>query len=232
MWKSAQAYPFAPDPLHPGVSPMTTPVGDATHVIWQDPTSYNPFFHGPPYLPGMKVRVDKTASEGDSRSMLVAINGLVSVLVFLRSLSLIHQSHHWLTSGENYYSDHLLFERLYNQTQEEIDKVGEKAVGAGDLKYIYPGPQSLLISQVVGSLCNGSKPGAFVEVSVEAERRFILHLRYIMKQMEAKGFLTKGIDNLLAGIEDTHEGHLYLLDQRMKRNSDPWKAEVVPFTTT
>jgi hypothetical protein len=233
-WKTrlAQAYPFAPQPYHPGVSPSGTPPDDATHVIWQDPSSYNPFFHGPPYLPGMEVHMNKAASSRSIVAKVVSAAGpdLSSVLVFLRSLAFIHQSHHWLTFGGDYYGDHLLFERLYNQTTEEIDQIAEKAVGVGaPIQKLHPGLQASLVAQVVASFCgNGvtsgeaDDPSSYVMTSLAAERHFIDCMKQIAEGLKATGTLSRGVDNLLAGIEDKHEGHIYLLGQRSKK--DPWKV--------
>jgi hypothetical protein len=55
-------------------------------------------------------------------------------LGFLRALNFLHQTHHWQCSGNNYFSDHLLFERLYNETLPEIDKLAEKLIGLESIR--------------------------------------------------------------------------------------------------
>jgi DNA-binding ferritin-like protein len=229
-WKTAGQDPsFSPAPDHPGVNNPGTPPDDATFVIWQDPSSYNPFFHGPPYLPGQKVRLDKQASS--TRSLVATAAkmahgigyGLPTVLVFLKALVVIHQSHHWLTYGETYFADHLLFERLYNQTVEDIDGVAEKAVGTGvPLDKMHPGLQSCMVAHIVKKFCGdgvkytGSEsPTAYLEASLKAESEFMACMAEIAKVMKERGDLSRGVDNMLAGIEDKHEGHLYLLKQRL-----------------
>ena len=117
---------FYPQPQHPGVNSRVPYAGDATHVIWQDPSSYKPLFHGPPYLPGMEVQGTKVASKKVASVADTVSEVLVAVLVSLRALALLHQTHHWLSDGPEYYADHLLFERLYNETVEEIDAIGER----------------------------------------------------------------------------------------------------------
>jgi hypothetical protein len=82
---------------------------DATQAIWQDPSSYDPYTQGPPYLPESPSR--RTASQKVSSEF-----GLPEALAALRALAMVHQTHHWLTSGPAFYADHLLFERLYADT--------------------------------------------------------------------------------------------------------------------
>jgi hypothetical protein len=53
-------------------------------------------------------------------------------------------------------------------------------------------------------------------MSLNAELRFLVMMQMVAKEMEAKGTLTRGTDNLLAGIEDKHEEHVYLLKQRFE----------------
>lgn len=226
--------PFRPNQDHPGVSSTHTPPDDATFVIWQDPSSYNPFFHGPPYLPGMKVRLDKSASMKTAHTIAAKLAhgeglGLPTALVFVRALAQIHQGHHWLTHGEAYYADHLLFERLYNETAEEADQIAEKAVGVGcPQDKLHPGLQASLIAKTVHMFCGDGltqqeiNPHIFMESSLKAEEHFIASLAAIAAEMKNHGELTRGTDNLLAGIEDKHESHVYLLKQRL--TSDPWKA--------
>lgn len=225
-WKKS-ASEMAPAPTYPGVTALPAPPDDATKVIWHDPSSYNPYFHGPPYLPGMHVRMDQKAASKQANS---GLEGLPAALIMLRALSAIHQAHHWLTYGEAYYADHLLFERLYNETEEEIDQVAEKALGLGtNRSFLHPGFQTAHVSKWVQTFCGngwtegeGENPTTYVQTSLKAETWFLGQMKKIAETMKAMGSLSRGADNLLAGIEDKHEGHVYLLTQRSQ--VDPWKV--------
>jgi hypothetical protein len=176
----------------------------------------------------MRVRMDRQASE---KILVTAASkmanglgyGLPTVLVFLKALVNIHQSHHWLTHGDSYYADHLLFERLYNQTIEDVDGVAEKAIGTGcPLALMHPGLQASIVAHLVKKYCGdgvqylgGETPREYLEVSLLAESRFMSCMSAIAKIMKGNGSLSRGVDNLLAGIEDKHESHLYLLRQRL-----------------
>jgi len=212
-WKQA-AFPFAP-------------ADDASNVIWQDPSAYNPYTQGPPYLP--EVKTAKVASIQDivSDAPDAALPALVTVL---RAVAMVHQTHHWLTYGSTYYADHLLFERLYNAFPEEIDKIAERAVGTGASKTaIHAGVQANQVARCVETLCGdgstfgeGENPDSFVATSLKAERWVLDSIKNVAESLKAVGQLSRGTDNLLQGVEDKHEEHVYLLTQRSLTAS--WKA--------
>lgn len=229
-WKKVGAYPFAP------VAPASE---DASHAIWQDPSSYDPYTQGPPYLPERKG--GRTASiQGVVAGVLEDTladpeAALPAILTLLRSLAMVHQSHHWLTYGGTFFGDHLLFERLYNDIVGEIDQVAERAVGQGSpLSMIHPGAQAKQVALVVETLCGngetfgeGENPDSFIATSLKAERWFLDCMKQMVASLERVDRLSRGTDNLLAGIEDKHEEHVYLLLQRGKPApkiaADLWK---------
>jgi DNA-binding ferritin-like protein len=210
-WKQA-AFPFAP----------ATPAADASETIWQDPSSYNPYTQGPPYLP--EVKMARVASVQDVTSIVAAApdTALPAILTLLRALAMVHQSHHWLTYGPAFYGDHILFERLYNDIVGEIDQVAERAVGMGASKTaLHPGAQAAQVARIVEALCGngvtfgeGENPDVYVSTSLRAERWFLDCMKQLSASLSAVNQLSRGTDNLLQGIEDKHEEHVYLLIQR------------------
>jgi starvation-inducible DNA-binding protein len=201
----------------------------ATNPIWQDPTSYDPFVHGPPYLP---QRMAKKA--GQDSDMLLATgydftnpyNALPSILILLRALSTIHQTNHWVTRGPTFYSDHLLFERLYGEVTAEIDTIAERAIGMGNGDSIADvRAQMRGVSQVVSMVyaekeTNGSVDEG-VNFSFSANQLFLICVRRLWEELEKANMLTEGTKDLLAGISSKHEEHSYLLKQRLLGS---WKA--------
>jgi hypothetical protein len=143
---------------------------------------------------------------------------LAALLTYLRALSFIHQTHHWQTQGTAFYADHLLFERLYNETQPLIDSLGERAVGAGTPVLVNPVIQSTHQLLIVKDLYNAAPmqaaPEQCVLISLKGVLRFLVLLRIGYELLEKKGMLSHGIDNLLQGIADVNESFVYLLKQR------------------
>lgn len=211
---------------------------DATYAIIQDPASYKYDVHGPPYLPktaavkpivkgmirqaavGKAAHFYKVVQAHISPFASVPYGELAGVLVFLQALGVVHQSNHWATKGESYYADHLLFDRLYGDVVGEVDKVAEKAVGLGGPRLVVAPTLARSTAEVVNELWvaqpEDPDPAARVAMSLQAELRFLVMMQMVAKEMQAKGTLSRGTDNMLADIEDKHEEHVYLLKQRME----------------
>jgi DNA-binding ferritin-like protein len=133
------------------------------------------------------------------------------LLGYLRSLGLIHQSHHWQTSGDNYYSDHLLFERVYGNIQGEIDILGEKIVGLGGLKLTNYFVQMKHMDTFLNEV---SKGHSLTKESLDAEILFVAVGELVVKILLEKDLLTRGLEQTLGSILEKHEESLYLLHQR------------------
>lgn len=142
------------------------------------------------------------------------------VLVQLRYLAFLHQTHHWITKGDPFYGDHLLFERLYGAVTGEIDSIAEKVIGLGSTQNVDIMLQAKQLCQLVcdnGGLSTIPTPDQLVKQSLAAELSFIECIEHAVENLQATGCMTRGLDNMLAGISDTHEGHVYLLKQRLSK---------------
>lgn len=208
---------------------------DAVHAMWHDPTTYDPFRHGPPYLPGMgsygaRTARTKTADHMDLNKVCAEMcaeygegcHGELSVLlVWLRAASFVHQTHHWQTRGVAYYADHLLFDRLYNESQGMIDSIAERAVGSQpDMGHMCVRPllQSSQMMRVVWFFYptddTFTTPETYPAISLGMEQHLLQVLNILRGRMDTDNRLSTGTDNLLQGVADTHEGFVYLLQQR------------------
>lgn len=133
------------------------------------------------------------------------------LLSFARALAHIYQHAHWHCANSNFYGEHLLYERLYNSANEDIDQVAERAIGiTDDSNAIHPIEDIKYTATIVNKFVSGEfNPENFAEIGITAEKEF---LKLIKKMMA--GNKSDGVQNLLQGIADRHEGHLYLLQQR------------------
>ncbi len=139
------------------------------------------------------------------------------VLVYLKFLYSIHQNHHWTCMGDPFYGDHLLFQRLYEGTVGEIDLIAEKAIGLGctaNVDLMLQTKQLLRLVKGYGMTTTIPQPNDLAKRSLMAEKNFLSAMNHICECLKECNLMTHGLDNLLAGIEDKHEGHVYLLKQR------------------
>ena len=140
------------------------------------------------------------------------------LLVHLKFLAAVHQNHHWITKGDPFYGDHLLFARIYEATAADIDSLAEKAIGLGstsNVDIVLQHKQLCQLLQGYGMTATIPQPTELAKRSYLAEMNFLKAAAHLAEHLKANGTMSRGLDNLLAGIEDKHEGHIYLLKQRI-----------------
>ncbi len=225
--------------------PYTGLHAESIYALWHDPSTYDHMKMGPPYLPEMKVRtavarvvtaVDREAVRNLVRkeAQASAIGQIFSTIVrdyqgmpmaelgaflaVLRAASMVHQTHHWQTRGDTFFSDHKLYEQLYNESQEPIDKIAERAVGLGTHLLVHPVIQAAhvgaLVKHFCGDILSNPSADAYALVSLAAEIGVLSCLDEVRASLQNKGQLSTGTDNLLPDIADQHEVFVYLLKQR------------------
>lgn len=179
-------------------------------------------------IEGLEAQITLAASPVDLFPRMVAewatrtsYPELSALLVHLRCVSMVHQTHHWQAKGDPFYGDHLLFERLYDGTVGEIDSIAERSVGLGttanvDLQLVTTQLQQLAAIAFPPDV-QLPTPSSLIARSHRVEMGFLNSVAGAVESMKAQGTLTRGLDNLLAGIEDSHEGHVYLLKQRLSQ---------------
>jgi DNA-binding ferritin-like protein len=130
----------------------------------------------------------------------------------------LYQSLHWGTNGENFYEDHLLFERLYNEIAEEVDGLAEKFIGIDSHEIACPIKISKDICDIYENLISDFKitgdPNLFIEHAMFVEKSFLKISESFYDALEEDGLLTMGLDDLLTAIYSKHEDNIYLLKQR------------------
>ncbi len=200
---------------------MPSEDSNASLAIWYNPLAYDLMQMGPPYLPEPRKVMTKAAALDVFQTLLLPYTGqaaeLGAVLACLRAAAQFHQSHHWRTRGGNFYGDHLLFERIYNDSLGFIDQVAERAIGSGNRGLVDPLVQAGQIHSLMSVWCpSATEPTSFEMVanSLVVERCVLSCLTQARAGLEAKGQLSDGTDNLLQGVADKHEEFVYLLQQR------------------
>ncbi len=146
-----------------------------------------------------------TSPAADTPDTIHSAKDAVSVvLAYLHALQWNHQASHWQSEGDASYGDHLLFQRLYDAVTEEIDGLAEKMVGLYGNTAVDAKTQAVLMPRVLSRWAHESDP---FKRALLAEDMFQVALKATVE-------LPLGLDNMLRTLADTHETHLYLLQQR------------------
>jgi DNA-binding ferritin-like protein len=145
---------------------------------------------------------------------------LQEYLAFAHFLSISHHVFHWVSKGMSAYGDHLLFERLYSETDAELDMIAEKAIGQTMDDVVAPMALFSLMGQIAESHLadvdvKGGNP-LMVRKALELETTFINMTKSVYDSLKESDQMTLGLDDMLMNIANTHEGHAYLLKQRIK----------------
>lgn len=142
------------------------------------------------------------------------LNGLLTFLWYLR---IGHQKVHWSVKGNNYYGDHLLFQRLYEEVEAEIDPLAEKILGLEGPTFEILTPEDML------KLHLKFKGFELIEDPYErslmANTLFLKGLQRVFDALEQSGQLTMGLEDMLTAMASKHEEHSYLLQQRVGSKS-------------
>ena len=152
----------------------------------------------------------------EEMSALYDGNKYAPLAIFLgitEALTMLHHSHHWETQGPTFYADHLLFQRLYEDTQGEIDVLGEKLIGLTNESKLANYFIRIKVIQKFMDMVTTQDP--YVVVSLNAEKLYLMIGKFIIMNFAGAGLLTSGLENMLGGILDKHEEHLFLLQNRL-----------------
>lgn len=135
---------------------------------------------------------------------------LSHILAALRAQSMMYQTLHWQAKGPAYYGNHLLFQRLYESVQGEVDQAAEKLVGYMGEESVFLPTQLSLIQIYCSKWCRVENP---FERGLQAEKDLQSLLKFTYDKLKASDSLTLGLDDWLMATASAHETNLYLLQQ-------------------
>lgn len=132
-------------------------------------------------------------------------------IALLRSVYLVHQSNHWLTKGSNFYSKHLLLERIYKSAGEDADLMAEKMIGVFGENTLNLHMQAQLIGKTLEDFVSGDP----INTSLDIEKKFIGYSERLYDILEKEGKMTLGLSDALATVASNREAAVYLLKQSL-----------------
>lgn len=146
------------------------------------------------------------------------INKSICIYVaYLRALYFLHQQHHWVCSGKEFYALHQLFERIYESAQENADAAAEKFVGLFDDECLDIKFQTEYFHKILTNLPDVD----LIEKSLTLEIKFLEYSKdfYSIMKDEHADKITMGLDDLLMEIASRREEACYLLKRTLKGRS-------------
>lgn len=134
-----------------------------------------------------------------------------TMVAYLKAIYTIHQQNHWLSKGDHFYGNHLLFQRLYESAQEDLDSIAEKCIGifgeeSVDYKFQLKVTQNIMNKYV-------SQKG--LEQSLSAEKDYLEILKTCYIVLKEKDSMTLGLDDMIMSIYSKREESVYLLQQAL-----------------
>ena len=137
---------------------------------------------------------------------------LCDVLGCLRAQYLSYQTSHWRVKGGSFYGNHLLFQRLYESVQEQVDSLAEKIVG-------YLGAEAVALNHQMKHISDYTYRWSSIDcnhkrgLQSEADLQQALKRAYDgIKQAQA---MSLGLDDWIMATANAHEENEYLLQQTL-----------------
>lgn len=121
---------------------------------------------------------------------------------------------HWNARGANFYSDHLLLERIYEKIDKSIDALGERVLAytGQAVDYAELTREMARASGMLSVQSGGSVFGHLLTL-VRAAQRQSDEIRAMLTRSSDEGS-TSGLDNYLTDLNDRLDTFAYLLKQR------------------
>lgn len=149
---------------------------------------------------------------GRRASKASSVSKMGTLLAVLRALHWNHWTSHWQSVGTASYGDHLLFQRLYEEIEDDIDGLAEKAIAQYGNLVVDPVRQADLMAAI---LKRWAPVEGLVQRAMQAEKALAKALENAITAMDATHELSKGTQAFLEGLADKRETAVYLLGQRL-----------------
>jgi DNA-binding ferritin-like protein len=164
--------------------------------------------------------VTSVAGETKSGDSELLKKRMSQYIAMLRGMQLWYHAAHHVTRGASFFSDHAdAFGKLYQELTRDFDEAVEKAIGlTDDEEMACPVQITKMACQVI---CKYPSPVsltslAMASCALEMEKNHNQLVTAIFHELEDAGCLTLGLDDMLMATVNDHEGHIYMLQQRVK----------------
>lgn len=142
-----------------------------------------------------------------------ALEQLKELLAVLRAAYETYRTSHWQATGEGYYGDHLMLQRIYEDAEKSVDQVAERTVG-------YYGSSSVDLSDQAERVRTWSatfgRETCPVKASLLAARAVRDQLTESYDEIRRSRQMSLGLDDLLMSLASKNDEHQYLLQQALE----------------
>lgn len=138
---------------------------------------------------------------------------LQELLAVLRAAYLTYRTAHWQARGDASYGDHLMLQRIYEESEKHVDQVGERIVGYYGVSAVDLDDQTQRVAHWSTRFARDKDP---ISVSLRASEAVRDVLSETYDVLNKQGKLSLGIDDLLMSISSSKDEHIYLLQQALE----------------
>lgn len=135
---------------------------------------------------------------------------LQDVLSILQAQYWNYNNAHWVTKGNDYYGNHLLFQRLYEGLTEEFDTIAEKMVAFYGEDAV---DTNVLMKKASEWVDQWQKKKSLLDRCIASEEDLQKLFQDVYDALKEKDEITLGLDDFLMATANAHETNLYLLKQ-------------------
>jgi len=150
----------------------------------------------------------------------VAVKMMVLEYVgFMRAMQLWFHGAHHLTRGTGFSGDHVnLYGRIYQAIGEQIDGAIEKAIGLFGDELGCPLHITEKALEIMSEYPSPIEMRATTQAAagLQMEKDFLKFSQNFYNALKQAGAMTLGLDDMIMANANAHEGHVYLLQQRIK----------------
>lgn len=143
---------------------------------------------------------------------LVAMQELLAVL---RAAYMTYRTEHWSVHGDDYYGNHLMLQRIYEETEKHVDATGERIVGYWGPEAVDQAKQSKRVEHWMRDFEHKDP----LRGSLKAAKAIQKQIDTAYRTLDKEGDLSLGLDDFLMAMSNDKDTHVYLLEQALRPRS-------------
>lgn len=144
---------------------------------------------------------------------------LASLLAHAQMSYAAYQMLHWKVAGKSFYGNHLMLQRLYEESQAYTDSLGERLLGLeGDDLDLSLADQATRVDVLMKKVA-GDEDAAVIDTALKVATALHKQLAKAYDTIKAQDMMTLGLDDLIMATSSKVEEHMYLLQQALRERN-------------